>query len=931
MRWGIVCCGALNVLQLNAAILQAQTTSPPTFISRPTLVEPDDIEPPRGFHPAGSCVPTVTHNYVRATQTLSAAFYFPWHRGSDDCPAASDWCKCIWEPKPGNPKPHLGFYDSSDRGVVGAQLDQMKDHGIDVVAVEWTGEAFPTSNFLNSVLPELQNRNMKFVLLYDFNVIFGGPAGLDFDNGSVRDQFVNHISDFASDGRYFRHPLYLKFNNLPVIYLYITRAIYGTPGNISLAFGDAKDRMVANGFPGMYIVADQLFWDPLDVARLNAMGVSAATAFAPVDTREGVQGPRPVRQWADRMAGLYTESRESLIGLGLVDLQPGIFVQYDDRGQERNECVGRDVIQSYNLVDLDDWGYMIDTVAGPNRKVAQRTVTNADCSVEVTTNSEGKAIVWTYSFNEWGEGAGIERLEARTPKYPYGFGLEPLQRLAARVRAESTQLPPSPVPRVPNGPVEGLRPMFTWDSVPSGLEYELRVYDGSHQNVITQSTGQTTYRPPTDLAAGDYAWKVRGRNAIGWGPFSALLEFSLLPQETEPPSAPMALEPEGCISGTRPTFRWSAAVRAVDYKVAIYEVDGDDLIIYQVVSGTAYTPPFDLGASRDHRWKVKSRNSVGETWSESLYFTPGCGGKADIAWYESWNNNGVGILLSNGAGFAFAGQWITGIGTPTYASIGDFDGDAKSDVAWHESWNNGGLTVFLSTGSGFIGGAHWITGLASPSWAGTGDFNGDGTSDVAWFDAASVRISVMLSNGVSFSPPTPWVTGIGSPTWAGVGDFNGDGRSDIAWYEQWNNNGVSVLLSTGYGFTAAGQWANGIGPATWAGVGDFTGDGKADIAWYESWDSGGISVFVSSGSAFAGSGQWASGMLTPTWACSGDFDGDRKADIAWHETPSSGGQDDFVPRIRTLLSTGTTFAPLAIWVGGIGPNNWAGCGNFDGL
>lgn len=181
---------------------------------------------------------------MRATQTLSAAFYFPWHRGSADCPAASDWCRCIWEPKPGNPKPHLGFYDSSDRGVVGAQLDQMKDHGIDVVAVEWTDETFTTSNFLNSVLPELQNRNMKFVLLYDFSVIFGGPAELDCDIAAVRNRFVNHISNFASDWRYFQHPLYLKLNNRPVIYLYITRAIQGTPENISVAFGDAKNRLV---------------------------------------------------------------------------------------------------------------------------------------------------------------------------------------------------------------------------------------------------------------------------------------------------------------------------------------------------------------------------------------------------------------------------------------------------------------------------------------------------------------------------------------------------------------------------------------------------------------------------------------------------------------------------------------------------------------
>jgi putative transposase len=46
----------------------------------------------------------------------------------------------------------------------------------------------------------------------------------------------------------------------------------------------------------------------------------------------------------------------------------------------------------------------------------------------------------------------------------------------------------------------------------------------------------------------------------------------------------------------------------------------------------------------------------------------------------------------------------------------DFTGDGRADIAWYEAWQNK-ITVLKSTGSGFTL-ATWQTGIGKPDWAG---------------------------------------------------------------------------------------------------------------------------------------------------------------------------------------------------------------------
>lgn len=392
------------------------------------------------------CAPTTHVDHVPPTSILAAAFYFPWYAGSAECPAGSWWCHCVWGPKPGNPRPALGFYNSFDGAVVNAQMDQLARHGVDVVAVEWYGFGSDVdTNFASRILPALATRRkLRFALLYDTNIrLAEGQSAINFDDQSIRSSFVSDFGRLAAT--YFKNPRQLRFNDRPVVYVYVTRAIVGSEANVRSAFDAIQQSARDNGFPGLYLVADHLWWHP-DYPTLGLMTPRAASAFAPVDRFQGVPTgggpPSPVRAWADRMANqLYGPSLEPLADLGLVDLTPGIFVQYDDSGLESAACGSRPVTQSYRLGGGGDWSYMIQTAGLDRARVAEGVQIATDCSETRTTNTDYVGLVWTYSFNEWGEGSGMERLDPRTPAYPFGFGVEPLQILNQKLAGWKSQVP----------------------------------------------------------------------------------------------------------------------------------------------------------------------------------------------------------------------------------------------------------------------------------------------------------------------------------------------------------------------------------------------------------------------------------------------------------------------------------------------------------
>jgi Tol biopolymer transport system component len=182
--------------------------------------------------------------------------------------------------------------------------------------------------------------------------------------------------------------------------------------------------------------------------------------------------------------------------------------------------------------------------------------------------------------------------------------------------------PDAPKLTAPSGVIATSSPTYGWNAVDSATLYRLSVYSiDTSSYVITENvdrgttcTGATCeYKPSTTLIQGNYQFKVRARNGVGWGPISSWMAFKY-----GPPDAPTLISPNNPISDTTPKYRWNASAGATLYKLMVYSVAAsgnvidENLLFSDICSGgvCAYTPSTALIAG-DYRFKVKPYNNAG--------------------------------------------------------------------------------------------------------------------------------------------------------------------------------------------------------------------------------------------------------------------------------------------------------------------------------
>lgn len=405
------------------------------------------------FNMPVACTPQTYIDYVTPRRNLSAVHYYPWHNNNSDIPAQykpcpngatlnRSWCYCINASK--GIQPFLGFYSNADSTVVNKHINAINNKKIDVVSIEWTGLQISNVNLAIQKIDDHTDNGVchanpepalgtpgcqHFILVYDLAVIFGAQS-INFDISANRTRFINDFTTFASSSTYFKHADYLKFKNRPVVYIYVSRAIQGTTQNIETAINGAFNAATSNGFAGLYIVADHLWWnmDTDDYALLDTINAMSATMFAPITTDQGVPenaSQRPVKTWADKMKSTYLGSLTSLDDiLSGVDVQPGVFSQFSSYGFETAQCLNtpNPDVHKWNLKDATDFDYMLKKGGVQSRRIAEKHQVLQNCTETITSNSDWTSVIFDYSYNEWGEGSGIERLSPKTPRFPYGFG-----------------------------------------------------------------------------------------------------------------------------------------------------------------------------------------------------------------------------------------------------------------------------------------------------------------------------------------------------------------------------------------------------------------------------------------------------------------------------------------------------------------------------
>jgi len=199
-----------------------------------------------------------------------------------------------------------------------------------------------------------------------------------------------------------------------------------------------------------------------------------------------------------------------------------------------------------------------------------------------------------------------------------------------------TQTRPSDAPILngPTGCFSQQRPIFSWSPVDRADEYILAVFDvtgGGEDLVYFGGTPATSMQLPFNLGLEKrYRWKVKARNCAGSAGFYSGNRFFTVSANCIPPQvAPTLNAPQGCITSVRPTFTWSAVPTANWYRIVVSPADHDDFFIDQFPTGTSLVSPVDLAVNVAYRFKVRAINDAGiGPWSDSMYFTPYCGGVA---------------------------------------------------------------------------------------------------------------------------------------------------------------------------------------------------------------------------------------------------------------------------------------------------------------
>lgn len=309
------------------------------------------------------------------TDTRVGAYYYPWYGES-----GRHWHHG-YEGMGDGSGPALGEYDSRSSAVVRQHITWSREIGIDHWICSWWGPgSWEDETLLREVLPELDGVPVKFCLFYEAEGLLGldPERGIEFDERKT-ESFAGHFRWMAE--RYFAHPAYLKIEDRPVVYLYLSRAF---AGNHARALARARAACSARGFD-LYLVGDEVYWHEPDPGRLRLF--DAVTAY-------NLHGPpefADLGDWSpfiEACDGVYQRWSAACRGVG-VDFIPGVMPGFDSRETEGGD-------RHYVIPRVLSPGQAPDSFFAAMAKMARRHLGDRRPQVAIT------------SFNEWHEGTQIE-------------------------------------------------------------------------------------------------------------------------------------------------------------------------------------------------------------------------------------------------------------------------------------------------------------------------------------------------------------------------------------------------------------------------------------------------------------------------------------------------------------------------------------------
>ena len=190
-------------------------------------------------------------------------------------------------------------------------------------------------------------------------------------------------------------------------------------------------------------------------------------------------------------------------------------------------------------------------------------------------------------------------------------------------------------------------------------------------------------------------------------------------------------------------------------------------------------------------------SALGGTWNIPQLIPPSSQAP-QLALTETTFKTYSGVL-----GFAPKVDFATGDGSSS-VSIGDINSDGKPDLAVGNFLSDDVSILLNTTAPGattptFAPQVTFLTGY-TPTFVSIGDFNGDGKHDLAVANSGSYTASILLNTTPTGATTPTFASQVTFPTGdqpysISIGDFNGDGKPDLAVANQSSYN-VSILLNT---------------------------------------------------------------------------------------------------------------------------------------
>ncbi len=308
---------------------------------------------------------------MKSDTPLVGAYYYPWCRGSE-----YQWRQSMRLLLTERQEPKVGIYDSQNPEVIAEHIDQSLRAGISFWGVSWWGPGSLTDQvFKRSVLAHPDSSKLKYAMLYESTGRFGSFENPSYDNW-IRD--LEYLKE-----NYFDDPRYLRIDDRPVLFIYLSREYFRDKGHEALS-------QMREKFPEIYLVGDDVFFADSE-GSYNAEWAKNFDAVTAYDVYG--QSLRPLggtHEAIEALARNYRQAKEAANSVGTAFI-PAVAPGYNDRAvREGHPGRARYFTDVEDSEEGDIFREMIRQAALP------------------TIDSAADNIIMVTSFNEWWEDTQIE-------------------------------------------------------------------------------------------------------------------------------------------------------------------------------------------------------------------------------------------------------------------------------------------------------------------------------------------------------------------------------------------------------------------------------------------------------------------------------------------------------------------------------------------